>query len=152
MSTEIERRFLVSDPELVPAGIMSYDITQGYMYSGANGTVRFRVREDEGFVTIKGKPAPGHFGRSEFEYPVPAEDARAMIEQLCSTRVIRKTRRVVPVGDRMWEVDFFHGRHEGLVIAELELESEDQEFEMPDFLGEEVTGKKGYSNAALSLQ
>lgn len=151
MNTEIERRFLVPDGSKVPSGV-EHVIKQGYMYSGDNGTVRFRVLDDKGYVTIKGRPQQGHFARSEYEYQIPQADAESMIENLCGTRVIHKTRRVVSVEGYNWEVDFFHGYHQGLIIAELELDREDCQFSMPDFVGEEITAKKGYSNAALSLK
>lgn len=151
MGVEIERRFLVLNGDLVPAG-QDHQVKQGYMYSGSNGTVRFRVWDDQGFVTIKGKPLPGHFGRSEYEYQIPAEDAENMIATLCGERVIYKTRRVIEIGDLTWEVDFFHDFHEGLIIAEVEIDSEEQEITLPNFVGREITGEKGYSNAALSLK
>ncbi|MBR5137042.1 MAG: CYTH domain-containing protein [Clostridia bacterium] len=151
MSKEIERRFLVTDPSLVPKG-QDHVVKQGYMYSGYNGTVRFRVWDDQGIVTIKGKPEPGHFGRSEFEYEIPVADAEEMIATLCGERVIYKTRRVIHMDNLTWEVDFFHDFHEGLIIAEVELDSEEQEITLPNFVGREITREKGYSNAALSLK
>ncbi len=151
MNTEIERRFLVPDGSKVPPGV-DHEIKQGYMYSGDNGTVRFRVWDDQGYVTIKGKPPQGHFARSEYEYRIPRADAESMIENLCGTRVIYKTRRVINLDGFEWEVDFFHGFHQGLIIAELELDREDRDIPLPDFLGEEITAKKGYSNADLSLK
>ncbi len=151
MNTEIERRFLVPDGSMVPEG-EEHSVKQGYMYSGAQGTVRFRVLGDRGFITIKGKPAPGHFGRSEYEFEIPSAQAEAMIAELCGDRIIHKTRRVVMVDGLPWEVDFFHDFHEGLIIAEIELDSEEQEITLPNFVGREITGEKGYSNAALSLK
>lgn len=151
MNKEIERRFLVPDGAMVPEG-QEHKVKQGYMYSGSNGTVRFRVWDDKGFITIKGKPSPGHFGRSEFEYEIPVQDAENMIATLCGDRVIYKTRRVLHMDNLTWEVDFFHDFHEGLIIAEVELDSEEQEISLPNFVGREITREKGYSNAALSLK
>ena len=116
----------------------------------ADGTVfRIRIADDKAFLTVKGKQKG--ISRAEFEYPVPVEDARVMIETLCCTRVIEKTRYYLHYGNFLWEVDVFEGRHQGLIVAEIELESEDVEFPLPPFAGKEVTNDFRYSNFSLSM-
>jgi len=110
--------------------------------------VRLRVQGDRAWLTIKGKTHGA--SRTEFEYPIPTADAHAMLEEMCPQGVIDKTRYRIQVGEHVWEVDEFHGDNQGLVVAEVELDSEDQPFERPPWLGEEVTDDPRYYNSALS--
>lgn len=120
-------------------------------------SVRVRLAADPdggpseaGTLTIKG-PARGAV-RDEWEYPIPAPDARAMLETVCGARLVEKTRHEVPAGDRVFEIDEFHGAHRGLVIAEVELDEEGQEPPRPEWLGEEVTHDPRFLNASLATR
>ena len=146
---EIERKFLVKG-DFYPYISKTVGIKQGYLCIAKGRTVRVRIKDDSGFITIKSPANTNGFSRLEFEYPVPLADAEAMLK-LCPPIVIDKERHYVPVGNHTFEVDVFHGVHEGLVIAELELGSEEEAFVRPDWLGEEVTANKRYYNAYLSI-
>jgi adenylate cyclase len=149
---EIERKFLVDDSTGdVPwtNDSEAVGIRQGYLASGERGVVRVRVAGSRAFLTVKG-PTRG-VTRSEFEYEVPTDDAEAMLE-LCSGAVVSKTRYVAEHHGRRWEVDVFDGANRGLVLAEIELDSEDDSFEKPDWLGREVSDLKRYANSSLSLR
>jgi adenylate cyclase len=146
MGTEIERKFLVADDRwrgLAPG----VDYRQGYLSRGAGSTVRVRIAGPQGWLTIKG-PTQG-FSRSEFEYPVPVEDVVAMLG-LCELPPVEKTRHKIPFAGWTWEVDEFHGANEGLIVAEIELPSEDTAFELPPWIGAEVTDDPRYANSRLS--
>jgi len=147
MSIEIERKFLVTR-DFMPFVSKTEKIAQGYLCASFERTVRVRLKGDSAFITIKGPSNENGFSRAEYEYSIPPADAEEMLK-LCET-IIEKERHYVPVGNHLYEVDVFHGVHEGLVIAELELQSEEEIFERPDWLGEEVTGDKRYYNAYLS--
>ncbi|MED5238071.1 MAG: CYTH domain-containing protein [Pseudomonadota bacterium] len=147
MALEIERKFLVRDTDITDT-LAGERLTQGYLSHDKNATVRVRIAGDSAWLTIKGKTEGAT--RSEFEYPVPVEDANAMLNELCGQGVIDKTRYRLPQGDLCWEIDVFHGDNEGLIVAEIELPSEDTTFDRPDWLGEEVTGEVRYYNSALS--
>lgn len=144
MAEEIERKFLVrgSDWRQVKGEIFR----QGYLSSAKERTVRVRVAGDKGFLTIKG-PSSG-LSRAEYEYEIPLADASAMLA-LCEQPLIEKTRYKIPFGDHTWEVDEFHGLNEGLVVAEVELRSADEEPARPDWVGEEVSHDHRYSNSNL---
>ena len=144
---EIERKFLIKG-DFLPFATKKVHIAQGYLCASPERTVRIRLKDDRAFITVKGAVSPTGFSRSEFEYPVPYSDA-VEIMKLCAT-TIEKERYYVPVGKRTFEVDVFHGAHKGLVIAELELQSEDEAFDKPDWLGEEVTGNVKYYNSYLA--
>jgi len=149
MGVEIERKFLLSSRAWRAAAGAPVHLVQGYCPTGAGLTVRVRlIGEDRAVLTIKGKPA-GHV-RSEFEYPIPVEDARAMLKEFCATNVVEKYRYLVPWAGATWEVDEYLGRNEGLFTAEIELESPEQLFERPPWLGMEVSGDPRYSNGSLS--
>jgi adenylate cyclase len=109
-------------------------------------TVRVRLLGERAFLTVKGPTAGA--SRAEFEYAIPPDDARAMLD-LCEKPLIEKTRYVVPHGGLVWEIDEFHGANAGLVVAECELASEDQPLDKPDWVGEEVTGDARYYNSSL---
>lgn len=145
---EIERKFLVRG-DFMPFVERTDRIVQAYICSSPERTVRVRIKGGKAYLTIKGGANENGFSRLEFEYPIPVEDAEGLLE-LALPGVIEKDRHYVPVGGHTFEVDVFHGRHEGLVIAELELQSEDEAFASPDWLGEEVTGNPHYYNAYLA--
>ena len=147
MAQEIERKFLIQDASIVDS-LACERLTQGYLSHDKNATVRVRLAGHQGWLTIKGKTVGAT--RSEFEYPVPQEDARQMLDELCTAGVIDKTRYRLPQGELCWEIDVFHGDNDGLIVAEIELPSEDTPFDRPAWLGEEVTGDPRYYNSALS--
>ncbi|MCK0153982.1 CYTH domain-containing protein [Alcanivorax sp. S6407] len=147
MALEIERKFLVRDTGIIDT-LAGERLTQGYLSHDKNATVRVRIAGDSAWLTIKGKTEGAT--RSEFEYPIPVDEARSMLDELCGQGVIDKTRYRQPQGELCWEIDVFHGDNEGLVVAEIELPSEDTPFDKPEWLGEEVTGEVRYYNSALS--
>ncbi len=148
MAQEIERKFLVQG-DFCPFVTSAMRIVQGYLSSVPERTVRVRIKGDQGFLTIKGvSTAPG-ISRYEFEKEIALSEAEELLK-LCEPGVIEKMRHLVPVGDYVYEVDIFHGENEGLVIAEIELPTEDTVFVKPAWLGVEVTGDSCYYNAALS--
>jgi CYTH domain-containing protein len=144
---EIERKFLVKG-DFYPYIIKKVRISQGYLCTSTERTVRVRMMGESAFITIKGPSGKTGFSHSEFEYAIPYADA-VEIMHLCPS-TIEKERCYIPNGKHTFEVDVFHGIHEGLVIAELELSSEDEPYNRPDWLGEEVTGDKRYYNSYLS--
>ena len=151
MSCEIERKYLVSDKSFLKLAEYSRKLKQGYMTDvNAEGTVfRVRIADDKAFLTVKGRQQG--IARAEFEYPVPLADAQIMLETMCGTRVVEKTRYYLHYGKFLWEVDVFEGRHAGLIVAEIELESEETEFPLPPFVDMEVTNDFRYSNFSLSM-
>lgn len=149
MAKEIERKFLVSG-EFRQDSPESYRIMQGYICSDQDRTVRVRVRGDKGFLTIKGRSSADGLSRYEWEKEIPASEAVELMA-LCGSGIIDKTRYLVPFGRHTFEVDVFHGANEGLVLAEIELAEEQETFEKPSWLGEEVTGDPRYYNSMLSL-
>lgn len=148
MAQEIERKFLVNG-EFKSQAYQSVRIIQGYLCSVPERTVRIRIREEQGFITIKGKSDSDGLSRYEWEKQITVEDARELL-QLCEPGVIDKTRYLVGVGNHVFEVDEFYGENEGLVLAEVELKSKDEPFERPGWLGAEVTGDLRYYNGMLS--
>ena len=143
---EIERKYLVAgDFKSFAEG--SCRIRQGYLSTDEGRTVRVRTKGEEGFLTIKGKTSANGMSRFEWEKKIPFEEACRLL-QLCPA-TIDKTRFLVPAGRHVFEVDEFYGDNEGLVVAEIELESEDETFEKPSWLGEEVTGDVKYYNSML---
>ena len=145
---EIERKFRVKG-DFYPFAVKREKIIQAYLKTSPECTIRVRIKEDTAFLTIKGAANGNGFSRLEFEYPVPVGDAHALLA-MAQPVAIEKERYYVPFGKHVFEVDVFHGAHEGLVIAELELQSEDEIFDKPDWLGEEVTGDARYYNASLA--
>ncbi|PIE01416.1 MAG: adenylate cyclase [Acidobacteria bacterium] len=145
MGKEIERKFLVkSDTWRELARGVHY--CQGYLSSVKERTVRVRTIEDKGFLTIKGISTG--ISRLEYEYPIPVEDAKALLN-ICEKPLIEKSRYKIEHGGLVWEVDEFYGDNAGLILAEVELESEDQAYEKPDWIGEEVSSDPRYYNANL---
>jgi adenylate cyclase len=151
MGTEIERKFLVKDSELkFLEGVAGKKILQGYVFSDEAVSVRVRTKGDKAFLTIKG--AAEGISRAEFEYEIPWDDAEAMLDKVCQAGKVIKTRYELPSGPHVWEVDVFEGALAGLVVAEIELSSEDEAFERPDWLGEEVSDDPRYLNARLAVE
>jgi CYTH domain-containing protein len=146
MAKEIERKFLLADRSCLN-GLDGTRLSQGYLSRGDGATVRVRVAGDAAWLTIKG----GARGivRSEYEYPVPVADAVAMLDEFCAGARIDKTRYRLEYHGHVWEIDVFHGANEGLVVAEIELEHEDEEFARPPWLGDEVSDDPRYLNAVL---
>ncbi len=149
MPHEIERKFLVTSDAYRAHGTAER-YRQGYLGTAGPATVRVRVAGERGFLTIKG-PTLGAT-RSEFEYAIPLADAEALLETLCDRPQIAKLRWRVPAGAHTWAVDEFLGDNAGLVVAEIELSAEDEPFERPAWLGDEVTSDPRYRNAALARQ
>lgn len=147
MGLEIERKFLVNG-DFMKDAYKSYHITQGYICRGTGRSVRIRIRDDKAFITIKGKASESGLSRFEWEKPITVKDAMDLLE-LRDGALIDKTRYLVKVGDHVFEVDVFSGDNKGLVMAEVELGSEDEAFEKPQWLGEEVTGDRRYYNSSL---
>ncbi len=144
---EIERKFLVNEELLdVVKYLQSKKIRQGYISDNDGKTVRVRTKGEKGYLTIKGKS--NGISRDEFEYEIPFEDANQLLQNFCP-KVLEKERFDLIVGEKKWEIDIFHGKLEGLIIAELELESEDEAFELPGWIREEVSDDVQYYNSRL---
>lgn len=147
-NTEIERKFLVKGDYKTHA----YDsnrVVQGYMASNTGGRgVRIRIMGGKGYITIKGGTTDEGISRFEWEKEISIDDAEQLLA-LCDPGVIDKTRFLIKYKDHIFEVDEFYGDNEGLTVAEVELETEDEEFECPDWLGEEITGDRKYYNSHL---
>jgi CYTH domain-containing protein len=146
---EIERKFLVTSDAFLREAVNSYRISQGYLNTHPERTVRVRLKDQKGFITIKGKSNAEGTTRSEWEYAIPKMDAKELLK-VCEPVIIEKVRYEIPYEDHMFEVDVFLGSHQGLVIAEIELSDADESFPKPEWLGEEVTGDNKYYNAFLS--
>ncbi len=149
MHQEIERKYKVCGEDYKTLATYVYHIRQGYLCRDKERTIRIRQRDDEAFLTIKGKPQEGLLGHFEYEHKVPQPAADGLFS-LCEEGIIDKHRYLVPWQDVTIEVDVFHGENEGLVMAEIELQNEDQQVPLPDWLGEEVTNDGRYYNAYLS--
>ena len=145
---EIERKFLVLDDSYKALSYSHSHIVQGYICSGRGRTVRVRIRDAQGFITIKGPSVDGGLSRYEFEQEIPLADAEQLMK-LCEPGIIDKTRWLVKSGDFTFEVDEFHGDNNGLVMAEVELKSVDDQPVLPPFIGKEVTGDRRYYNSQL---
>jgi adenylate cyclase len=145
MGIEIERKFLVKGDDWrdLATGTL---YRQGYLARNVNRTVRVRIAGDRGFLTIKGKTEG--IARSEFEYPIPVEDATQLLE-LCDRPLIEKYRHKIPIGNLIWEVDEFLGENQGLILAEVELQDAEQAIDLPEWIGEDVSGDPRYYNARL---
>ncbi len=147
---EIERKFLI--PSIEPVKEMAFRntrIVQGYLNSAPERTVRVRIKGEKGFLTIKGRSNESGLSRFEWEKEIPLSEAEVLLK-LCEPGSIEKVRYEVKVKNHIFEVDEFFGDNEGLLLAEVELSSEDEEFEKPSWLGKEVTGNKMYYNSYLS--
>ena len=147
MANEIERKFLVKG-EFKNLASKSTRIVQGYLSSVPERTVRVRIKGDKGYITIKGIGNASGASRYEWEKEIPASEVEELLK-ICEPGVIDKTRYLVNVDNHTFEVDEFYGDNMGLVLAELELSSEDESFQKPNWLGEEVTGDTKYFNSML---
>lgn len=150
MGVEIERKFLVRSDAWRQAADAGTVMKQGYFVTAPGTTVRVRIAGKHAFLTIKGMG--NGIARSEFEYEIPVGDAEAMLMEFCSGRLVEKIRYIVRHDDNEWEVDDFTGDNIGLVMAELELETEEQRFSCPEWLGEEVSGDPAYGNGSLAIR
>ncbi len=147
MPQEIEKKFLVREGYKQTAYTHTH-ITQGYLSSAPNRIVRVRIYGDKGYLTIKGVASLSGMSRYEWEKEITVSEARELLS-LCEAGAIDKTRYLVQVGEFTFEVDEFHDENQGLVVAEVELSSEDELFDKPQWLGKEVTGQKKYYNSRL---
>lgn len=148
MANEIERKFLVKSDAFKNESVKNMRITQGYLSSVPERTVRVRIKGDKGFITIKGIGNASGATRYEWEKEIPVEEVNELL-QICEPGVIDKTRFNVKSGKHTFEVDEFYGENQGLVVAEIELDAEDETFQKPLWLGEEVTGDVKYFNSML---
>lgn len=146
MGIEIERKYLVKELSFKEMASGCTEIRQGYLSRNPERTVRVRTRGDKGYITVKGKNEG--MSRLEFEYEIPFSDAVRMLK-LCEPPIIEKHRYIVEYKGMTWEVDCFHGAKAGLITAEIELPSEEKEFAIPPFVGDEVTGLPQYYNSNL---
>jgi len=149
MGVEIERKFLLQGDGWRNQG-QSTLLRQGYLSSHKDRTVRVRIAGDEAFLTIKSRNVGAR--RGEWEYPIPVAEAAELLDGLCEQPLIEKYRHRIQQGRHVWEVDEFLGVNAGLVVAEIELDSEDEAFDKPDWIGEEVTGDVRYLNSNLIKQ
>ena len=147
---EIERKFLVTSTEFLSESKKSNRIVQGYLNSNPERTVRIRIKGTQGFITIKGKGNESGTTRFEWEKEIEVTEAEQLL-LLCEDGVIDKIRYEIPFGKHLYEVDVFEGDNKGLIIAEIELNEENESFEKPNWLGAEVTGDDRYYNASLSV-
>ncbi len=148
MAKEIERKFLVKNDDFKGCIRQSQKIVQGYLSSVPERAVRVRIKGDKGFLTVKGIGNESGMSRFEWEKEISVEDAKDLLK-ICEPGIIDKTRFIVQHKGYVYEVDEFYGDNDGLIVAEIELESEDDIFEKPEWLGEEVTGDVKYYNAML---
>lgn len=146
MAVEIERKFLVSNTQFL-LGLEGTEFKQGYL-NREGATVRVRVAGEKAFLTIKGKTQG--ISRAEFEYPIPIKDAEAMLTTLCALPPIEKTRYLINHANKCWEVDVFHGANQGLIVAEVELNSENEAFALPEWVGADVSHETRYFNSQLA--
>ncbi|MBX3650114.1 MAG: CYTH domain-containing protein [Burkholderiales bacterium] len=146
MGTEIERKFLVRGDawRALAAGV---HYRQGYLNSAKERTVRIRTVGEKAFLTVKGISVGAT--RAEYEYPIPTDDCNAMLDTLAEKPLIEKTRYKIRHGSHLWEIDEFAGDNHGLIVAEIELQHEDEAFDTPAWIGDEVTGDPRYFNSNL---
>ena len=149
MAIEIERKFLIKEKPFSIAK-RSLKINQGYIINEKSKVIRVREKGDDYFLTIKGNNIG--ISRLEYDFPISKEDAKELIFHFCKTTLIEKTRHYIEHKGHTWEVDEFHGKNNGLIVAEIELESEDEKFEIPDWVGEEVTQDDRYYNMNLAIR
>lgn len=149
MGTEIERKFLLANETWRDQVRDSYRLTQGYICRGDQTATRIRITGGKAELNIKHAP-DGGIQRLEFEYGIPVEDARQLLDEVALRPLIDKTRHLIDIGAHLWEIDEFHGENAGLIIAEIELNRVDDVFERPPWLGEEVSHDARYYNSNLS--
>ena len=146
---EIERKFLVKNEDFKKEAYQSFHIKQGYLNSHPERTTRIRIKKNKAFMTVKGKSSESGLSRFEWEKEIDLKDAEALL-QLCEPGKIEKTRFLVKSGNHIFEVDEFYGENEGLIVAEVEMNSESDQVLLPDWLANEVTGEQKYYNSALT--
>jgi adenylate cyclase len=146
---EIERKFLVLNDDFIAIAVAKNRIVQGYLNSNPERTVRIRIKGNKGYLTIKGIGNETGTSRLEWETEIAIEEAEKLLA-ICEKGIIDKVRHEIPSGKHTYEVDVFQGDNKGLIIAEIELDSENENFEKPNWLGKEVTGDNRYYNAYLS--
>lgn len=146
MAQEIERKFLLKNENWKKEVSSQSSIKQGYLNSNPERTVRIRIRNNQGFLTIKSKNKGAV--RNEFEYEIPLEEAEELI-LLCEQPVIEKIRYLVPKNNHIWEIDIFEGANQGLEVAEIELSHENESFELPSWVDKDVTHETKYYNSQL---
>lgn len=145
MAIEIERKFLVDKRKMHDLSYLSEErIEQGYL--SHSPTIRVRIKANRGFLTVKSSTKG--LARKEFEYEIPARDAKELL-RLCGWQVLKKIRRTIEYGGHIWEIDFFMGRHAGLVLAEVELKSANEFVDLPEWITHEVSGEARYFNSNL---
>ena len=149
MGIEIERKFLVKNDDFKSEAKRIHKIRQGYLNSDKNRAVRVRVADDIGYLTIKGKSNASGTTRFEWEKEIPVTEAEQLL-LLCEPSLLEKNRYIIEHGNHTYEVDVFFGVNDGLIIAEVELQDENEFFSRPDWLGKEVTGDPKFYNIALS--
>ena len=149
MAQEIERKFLILKNDYKAQSSRSFRITQGYLSSNPERSVRVRIKGESGFITVKGATIASGISRFEWEKEIPVQEAETLLK-ICEPGVIDKIRYEIKCGTHLFEVDEFLGNNQGLVIAEVELTREDEVFAKPDWLGREVTGEARYYNAVLA--
>jgi adenylate cyclase len=147
---EIERKFLVTSDKYKTEAFKSSEIKQGYLNSHPERTTRIRIQDKKAFITIKGKSSESGLSRFEWEKEIPVEEALELLK-LCEPGAIEKVRYLVKSKEFTFEIDEFFGSNKGLIIAEIELLSEEDIFEKPNWLGEEVTGNNNYYNSQLCI-
>ncbi|MCG8671088.1 MAG: CYTH domain-containing protein [Pseudomonadales bacterium] len=151
MAVEIERKFLVDHEQWAEFkqanGIQGKAFRQGYLSEG-QATVRIRIKGEKGIITVKGKTVG--LSRLEFEYEIPTDDAEQMLDELCAKPLVDKHRYLVEQDGLTWEVDEFHGENQGLIVAEIELASEDATYTKPAWITEEVSHDQRYFNVNLA--
>lgn len=146
---EIERKFLVKSEDFKPQATNKIRIVQGFLNTDPERTVRIRIKGEKGFITVKGKSNASGTTRFEWEKEILLNEAEQLLER-CEKGILEKTRYEIPLGYHVFEVDEFLGNNQGLSVAEIELKSENETFEKPDWLGKEVTGEIKYYNSQLS--
>lgn len=147
MATEIEHKYIVIDNSYREFVSQSINIFQGYLSKDKERTVRIRIANDKAFITIKGKTMGDT--RAEFEYPIPVDDALTMLKELCVQPIIEKTRHIVLYNGNTWEIDEFKGTLAGLTLAEIEIPSSQYKYDIPPFVGKNVTNDARYYNSNL---
>ena len=151
LTEEIERKFLVTSDQFKNEAFESYAIKQGFLNSHEDRTVRIRLKKGKGYITVKGKSSEDGLSRFEWEKEISEAEAESLLE-LCERPIIDKVRYEVKMGQHTFEVEEFYGENEGLIIAEIELQTKEDHFMSPTWLGEEVTGDIKYYNSQLSKQ
>ncbi len=150
MAIEIERKFLLAADSWREQVERSIDMRQGYFCNTDRASLRVRIEGDRARIGVKSMTHT--MRRTEFEYPVPVEEARIMLDEMCQPSIVIKTRHLLHFQGHLWEIDEFHGDNEGLLVAEIELGDETESFARPDWLGEEVTDDPRYLNFRLASQ